>query len=230
MRRLAARLAHLALHPPHARPLATAAAVLDPPEWWWPAARAVRRRIVLHVGPPNSGKTHAALAALMAAESGVYCAPLRLLAWEAAERIGAPQRPCSLLTGQERRVVPGAKHIACTVEMADVLARVHVAVIDEIQLLADARRGWAFTRALLGVPAAELHLCGSAEAETLVAALAADAGESVEVRRYVRLLPLSPAKAPLRELRDVRAGDALVAFSRREVRGSRCVDACMTQR
>ena len=42
------------------------------------------RRVVAHMGPTNSGKTHAALQALKAAETGVYCGPLRLLAWEAS--------------------------------------------------------------------------------------------------------------------------------------------------
>ncbi len=39
-------------------------------------------QVVAHMGPTNSGKTHAALQALKAAETGVYCGPLRLLAWE----------------------------------------------------------------------------------------------------------------------------------------------------
>jgi ATP-dependent RNA helicase SUPV3L1/SUV3 len=232
MRRLAARTAHAALAAqaaPCTRGLSAsaaaqrsaaqrAAAPLEPPAEWYPAARAARRRIILHVGPPNSGKTHAALAALCAAPSGTYCAPLRLLAWEAAERVAAAGTPCSLLTGQERRKIPGARHVACTVEMADVAQPVAVAVIDEIQLLADPRRGWAFTRALLGVPADEVHVCGDGAAAALVAALAADAGETVEVVRYERLLPLRAARAPLRDVGDVRAGDALVAFSRREAR------------
>ena len=34
------------------------------------------------MGPTNSGKTHAALQALKSAGTGVYCGPLRLLAWE----------------------------------------------------------------------------------------------------------------------------------------------------
>ena len=231
MRRLAARAASAARAAelwPLSRGVATSAAALrgaapplDPPAWWYPAARAARRRIILHVGPPNSGKTHAALAALVAANSGTYCAPLRLLAWEAAERVSAAGTPCSLLTGQERRTVAGAQHVACTVEMADLSQPVDVAVIDEVQLLCDARRGWAFTRALLGVPARELHLCGDPAAEHLVSCIAADAGEVVEVVRYARLLPLVAAKAPLAELRDVRGGDALVAFSRREVHALR---------
>lgn len=52
------------------------------PASWYPAARMMRRRIIAHMGPTNSGKTHAALAHLKAAPTGVYCGPLRLLAWE----------------------------------------------------------------------------------------------------------------------------------------------------
>ncbi len=52
------------------------------PASWYPAARMMRRRVVAHMGPTNSGKTHAALLELKAAASGVYCGPLRLLAWE----------------------------------------------------------------------------------------------------------------------------------------------------
>ena len=52
------------------------------PASWYPAARQIRRRVVAHLGPTNSGKTHAALQQLGAAASGVYCGPLRLLAGE----------------------------------------------------------------------------------------------------------------------------------------------------
>lgn len=44
-------------------------------------------------------------------------------------------------------------HTSCTVEMADVSRRVDVAVIDEIQMMADPNRGWAWTRALQGTSA-----------------------------------------------------------------------------
>lgn len=40
---------------------------MSQPHQWYPAARAIKRRIVLHVGPTNSGKTHAALQRLAAA-------------------------------------------------------------------------------------------------------------------------------------------------------------------
>lgn len=57
-----------------------------------------------------------------------------------------------------------------------------VAIIDEIQMLRDPGRGWAWTRALLGVVADEVHLCGEAGAVDLVQQLAATTGEDVEVR------------------------------------------------
>lgn len=49
-------------------------------------------------------------------------------------------------------------------------------MVDEIQMLADGSRGHAFTRALLGLPAATLHLCGDAAALPLLRQLIADAG------------------------------------------------------
>jgi len=52
----------------------------------FPRARQLKRRIVFHAGPTNSGKTHAALERFRQAETGVYCAPLRLLAAEVYRR------------------------------------------------------------------------------------------------------------------------------------------------
>ena len=48
----------------------------------FPAARVLSRKLVLHLGPTNSGKTHDAMVALCKAESGTYLAPLRLMAIE----------------------------------------------------------------------------------------------------------------------------------------------------
>lgn len=60
---------------------------LSAPEQLYPKARAMRRRLVCHVGPTNSGKTFRALEALRQANSGVYLGPLRLLAWEVSEKL-----------------------------------------------------------------------------------------------------------------------------------------------
>ncbi len=48
------------------------------------------------------------------------------------------------------------------------------------QMIADADRGCFWTRAMLGLPANEVHLCGDGSALSLVAKLCAVTGESFE--------------------------------------------------
>nr|CAD1832690.1 unnamed protein product [Ananas comosus var. bracteatus] len=59
---------------------------LTRPHTWYPNARRKKRNVFLHVGPTNSGKTYNALKRLESSSSGLYCGPLRLLAWEVAQR------------------------------------------------------------------------------------------------------------------------------------------------
>lgn len=191
------------------------------PSSWYPAARSLERRIIAHLGPTNSGKTHEALRALSSARSGVYCGPLRLLAWQVASQLNATGVPCSMVTGQEVKRVEGARHTSCTVEMASTKRRVDVAIVDEIQMASDQSRGWAFTRALLGLPAAELHVCGDPAVLPLLTRLCEESGEKLEVRNYERLSPLRPGRRPVELVDKAQAGDCFIAFSRREVHALR---------
>lgn len=65
-----------------------------------------------------------------------------------------------------------------------------VAVIDEIQMMKDPQRGWAWTRALLGLMAEEIHLCGEAGTIDLISQLCLTTNENIEVRNYKRLTNL----------------------------------------
>ncbi|QCD91826.1 P-loop containing nucleoside triphosphate hydrolase [Vigna unguiculata] len=186
------------------------------PHSWYPQARKKHRRVILHVGPTNSGKTHHALKQLESSASGIYCGPLRLLAWEIAKRLNKAQVPCDLITGQERDEVDGANHKAVTVEMADVSADYQCAVIDEIQASCTTR-GYSFTRALLGIAADELHLCGDPAAVPLIQEILKITGDEVEVQFYERLSPLIPLNVPLGSFSNVRNGDCIVTFSRMEI-------------
>ena len=56
------------------------------------------------MGPTNSGKTKAALDKLMKGRNGIYCAPLRLLAWEISETLANKGVVCNLITGQEKHI------------------------------------------------------------------------------------------------------------------------------
>uniref|UniRef100_A0A0G4HFK7 RNA helicase n=1 Tax=Chromera velia CCMP2878 TaxID=1169474 RepID=A0A0G4HFK7_9ALVE len=161
---------------------------LRKPSEFFPAARRMApRRIVLHCGPTNSGKTHAALRRLGDAASGVYLGPLRLLATEVFSRLQSEWRvKASLLTGQEKVLTQGAQHLACTVELAPLSHKFDVAVIDEVQMIADRERGPRWTRALLGLQAREVHLCGDPRAEPVLRFLATQCGDSIEVKEYER--------------------------------------------
>eukprot|EP00166_Cyanidium_caldarium_P002038 ctg_208.g128 len=212
------------------------AADMSAPASWFPLARARRRRVIFHAGKTNSGKTYQALQRLMAAESGVYCGPLRLLAWEVYDRLNRGGVPCALLTGQERELPPRSseehrssssssqldreeededdddgdddahppdtatgqrsayldlpgdvRFVSCTVEMADVHRPVQVGVVDEVQMIASRDRGGAWTRAILGLPVEELHLCGCPSAVPIVRQLVeGDCGDSLELRGAAR--------------------------------------------
>ena len=189
-----------------------------PPEWY-PGTRMVQRTIHLHVGPTNSGKTYQALQRLEQAESGVYAGPLRLLAHEVYTRLNAKGKPCHLVTGDDRRFnEEGSSMVSCTVEMVPTNVVVDVGVIDEIQMIGNEDRGWAWTQALLALRAKELHLCGEARTVPLIREIAAQLGEKLVLHHYERLSPLKAAKASLDgSLKQLRKGDCLVTFSRKEI-------------
>jgi ATP-dependent RNA helicase SUPV3L1/SUV3 len=127
----------------------------------------MKRKVIYHQGPTNSGKTYVALQRFMKAANGIYCSPLRLLAMEVScftctcwgrvvwllgffiglqtglmrllsgqvfDKVNAEGVYCNLHTGQEKKDVPFANHLTCTVEMSYLNRQWEVAVIDEIQV------------------------------------------------------------------------------------------------
>lgn len=195
------------------------------PMEWFPATRAFKREFHLHVGPTNSGKTYHALKRLEQAESGVYAGPLRLLAHEVYMRLNARGQRCNLVTGDERRTAdddPNASMTSCTVEMAPLNARYDVAVIDEIQMLGSEDRGWAWTQAVLGIQASEVHLCGEDRAVPIMRELAALCGEELHIHRYERLSPLMMMPKSLEgSVARLEKGDCVVCFSIVAIHGLR---------
>ena len=184
---------------------------------FYPDARAMHRNFILHIGPTNSGKTYDAINALMESGNGVYLAPLRLLAYEQYEKINRAGIPCSLLTGEEQELVGYARIQSSTIEMADLNRSYDVAVIDEAQMIADPERGGAWTSCILGLCAREIHVCASPNAEKLLKRIIEDCGDSVSVIHHERQTPLMFETDPFRFPRDVRPGDALIVFSKRDV-------------
>lgn len=183
---------------------------------YFPLARELNRELILFAGPTNSGKTWHALNALAEGESGVYLAPLRLLALEGQEEIEKRGRAASYITGEERDIREGADFTASTIEMLDTRRVVDAAVIDEVQLLSDPDRGWAWCQALVGVPARKVYMTGSPDSIPLVQALADYLGEPLTIRHLERHTPIEPLHRSVR-LSEVEPGTAIIAFSRRDV-------------
>lgn len=197
------------------------AALLDAiPEHYrdlYPLARQMRRHFFLHLGPTNSGKTYEGIQRLQAASCGLYLGPLRLLAAEQFEALNLADVPCSLVTGEEQIRVPFSRVQSSTVEMADLQTHYDVAVIDECQMIADRDRGGAWTAAILGLCADEIHACASPDAEGLLTRIIEDCGDELTIIRHERMTPLEVEKEGFQFPSSVRPGDALIVFSKARV-------------
>jgi len=179
----------------------------------YPEARAMRRRFVLHLGGTNTGKTYAGFQRLVQAKTGIYLAPLRLLALEAQETLLDAGVACSLSTGEEEDLREDDTHMSATAEKLDLKRRYDVAVIDECQMIADGQRGYAWTRAILGVLAPEIHLCAAPEAKNLLLRLIDSCGDSWEIEEHQRTTPLVCMSRVI-DYQRVQPGDALITFSK----------------
>ena len=179
----------------------------------YPEARAMHRRFILHLGGTNTGKTYAGFQRLIRAKTGVYLAPLRLLAREAQETLLDAGVDCSLSTGEEEDFREEDTHLAATAEKLELKRRYEAAVIDECQMISDPQRGYAWTRAILGVLAPEVHLCAAPEAKDLLIRLIESCGDSVEVEVHERTTPLICMSHTV-DYERIQPGDALITFSK----------------
>lgn len=183
----------------------------------YPARRLTRRWIAL-LGPTNSGKTHRSIEAMAAAEHGIYLSPLRLMALENQERIESMGVPCSLVTGEEEIIREGATHFCCTVEEFARFRHQHwdVVVVDEVQMMADPQRGWAWVDALVSAHTPKLMMTGPALIEPSLRTLCELCEDQLQVQRTKRLSPVEVARHAT-TLERLEPGSLLVAFSRKLV-------------
>jgi len=182
----------------------------------YPRTREIKRKVYLHLGETNTGKTYQAVERLKQAKKGVYLAPLRILALENFEKLNKEDVPCSLVTGEEEIIVENANHICSTVEKLAINELYDVAVIDEIQMIANPQRGHAWTKALLGLRCMEIHVCGAAVVKELVVKVLEDCEDEYEIIEYKRQTPLEVMTKPF-SFNRIEKGDALVAFSKKRV-------------
>ncbi|WP_158805571.1 MULTISPECIES: helicase-related protein [unclassified Acidisoma] len=171
-------------------------------------------RVRAVLGPTNTGKTHLAMARLLAHASGIIGFPLRLLARENYDRMVAEKgvRFVGLITGEEKIIPPEARWFSCTVEAMPLDRAVEFVAIDEIQLCADPDRGHVFTDRLLRARGlVETMVMGAETIRPLIQRLVPDI--QIETRpRLSKLVYSGPAK-----LTRLPPRSAVVAFSAAEV-------------
>ncbi len=187
------------------------------PEKQYPEARAMKRQFILHVGPTNSGKTYEALQRLKQAYHGIYLGPLRLLALEVYDRMMADGIPCDMITGEEIILTKNSFVQASTVEILDIRETYDIAVIDEAQMVADENRGSFWIRAILGIRAKEVHVCCSGTARDLLVKMLKRCGDEIEIVSHERNTRLVFVPERYDMSKDVEPGDALIAFSKKNV-------------
>lgn len=179
----------------------------------FPLARSLRRRLIFHTGPTNSGKTYTAFEHLKKAGTGYYLAPLRLLALEGYETLRENGVNASLITGEEQLLDEDATHISSTIEMLSFEVEVDCCVIDEVQMIDDRDRGWAWANAIIGAPAKTVIMTGSPNAREAIVALAEYLGEPLEIVEFERKNSLELLKTAT-PINAIEPKTAVIAFTR----------------
>jgi ATP-dependent RNA helicase SUPV3L1/SUV3 len=182
----------------------------------FPMAREMKRELIFYTGPTNSGKTYQAMQHLVKADTGFYLAPLRLLALEGYEYLRENGIESSLITGEEQIVDDEAWHISSTIEMLNFNVDVDVCVIDEVQMINDRDRGWAWTNAIIGVAAKKVIMTGSKDTLNAIKQIAQYLGEELTIKEFKRKNELELLPRSI-DLDHIPPKSAIVAFSRKDV-------------
>ncbi|MCI9303129.1 DEAD/DEAH box helicase [Clostridium sp.] len=188
----------------------------DNPKDEYMITRRMKRKIYIHLGDTNTGKTYNAVERLKKAKKGVYLSPLRILALENYDKLNNEGIVCDLMTGEEEIIKENSTHISCTIEKVNLKQNYDIAVIDEIQMINDTQRGIAWSRAVLGLRCNEIHICGAMNAKELLIKILEDCEDDYEIKEYHRSIPLIVETKNF-SYNDVQEGDAIVVFSKKRV-------------
>lgn len=157
---------------------------------------------------------------LQEAESGIYMTPSRVDARKMYQHLNQNGYPCDLLTGLEEVQVPNARLTSATMNVPRLFGRpvVEVAVIDAVDGIADRRRGWVWTRALLGLRARHIYLCGEPSVMPVIKDLCDQFGCGLTVQEcHLPKPPVVLNQALKHDWSLIQKGDCVVAHSRKDI-------------
>lgn len=182
----------------------------------FPLAHKHPRKVVALLGETNSGKTYTAMQYIAKSNNAAYLAPLRLLALENYDSLNNQGISTSLVTGEEKNIHEDQQCVSATVECFNYNTHYDTVVIDEIQMIDDPDRGWAFVQALVGAYADTIVVTGPAEYGPRIKALTEHLGIEYEERRFERKSDLKPMSKPT-NIKNIKKNSAIVVFSRKHI-------------
>lgn len=183
----------------------------------FPMARNKTRKFTFFIGETGAGKTYHALQKIKDKKTGLFLAPLRLLALEGQENIEEMGIPCNLITGEEQDVKEDAMFCSSTIEMLDITEEYDVIIIDEVQMLFDKDRGWAWTQAIIGGNAEEIILTGSEEALEAVKFLTDYTSDKLEIVKLNKKTKVEKYNKKVNNVSDIPEHTAVVCFSKKRI-------------
>jgi ATP-dependent RNA helicase SUPV3L1/SUV3 len=192
---------------------------LTKPHEWFPETRNMKRKIVLHIGSRSSGYEENTFDILRKTASGIYCSASTSKVRQYYVNFTKHGIPASYTTDSRRLKKPDTRIHCSTIEHVDTDLCIDTAVIDDAHLMADSQRGWAWTRAILGINAKEIHICGDDRIATLVDQMCRDTHDEVSYHNYINTMPLNITKYSRvdNDYSNIDIGDCIIAFTRRDL-------------
>eukprot|EP01060_Flectonema_neradi_P026589 TRINITY_DN356_c0_g1_i2.p1 TRINITY_DN356_c0_g1~~TRINITY_DN356_c0_g1_i2.p1 ORF type:complete len:645 (+),score=75.75 TRINITY_DN356_c0_g1_i2:98-2032(+) len=137
------------------------------PEISFPKARSEKRTILYHAGNPHSNRAGSSLYRFAHVPSAAYCSNDPMQVEQVFRVMTLRGIPCNLRTPTKTKMMPGAKHVCCTLGELDLSTSYNVVIIEDGDMAADKVSGWKWTYPILGAACSELHILGDIQGEPI---------------------------------------------------------------
>ncbi len=179
------------------------------PQMWFPDARQMSRKIIVHIGKPNSGKTTFTKNLLENAEKGIFLTSNKHLSYEIYEALKSTKR-CDFISEEFSYLDNDSTHCTCIISMCDLSKSYKLAVIDEFHLISDEIKGFSYTNALLGLKCEEIHICIDENQRNLINNLCKETGDHIRIVNHYRESEINFDKEVVQSVSSLKIGDCIV--------------------
>lgn len=180
------------------------------PHLWFPEARLIKRKIFVHIGKPNSGKTTFTLKLLENAEKGIFLTNNKHLSYEIYETLKNTKK-CDFFSEECHYLDKESTHSSCIIGMCDLSKSYKLAVIDEFHLISDKINGFTYTNAILGLNCEEIHICIEEFQKNLIKKLCSITGDEIEIINHYRKSDIEFDREIVQSVSRLKIGDCIVA-------------------